>query len=87
MIVEATVTKREQVNVEIDPLKVVSGLHEKWLSKLGMSECYVNQDGNWEHWEDGHGSGNYTTHRAATEDEVVINKSFKTVAEVVKDMK
>ena len=87
MIVDATVTKREQVSVEIDPLKVVSSLHEKWLSSLKMSECYINQEGHWEHWQDGHGSGIYTTHRVATPEETVINKSFLTVFEVVKIIK
>ncbi|MEG0870607.1 MAG: hypothetical protein RSG77_26730 [Hafnia sp.] len=80
MQVEAVVTRREKTTVTVNPKDIIEKYKVRWLAELKMVGCYINTEGTWEEWENtGHGSGLYTTHRKATEEEIKIADAFKTV--------
>jgi hypothetical protein len=79
-------TEVHNVSVEIDPIEVIEQLFNKWkreLPDLPREADYI-QDGYWHDWEDGHGSGITTKHRAATDCEERIYIGFKDMREICK---
>lgn len=59
---------------------------KKVVPKDVMAGSYVNRDGCWEHWEDGHGSGHTTTQRKATEAELSLYQQFRTWSELTQTL-
>ena len=61
-----------------DVIESLSNTFEtKVVPKDVSGGSYINSDGRWELWEDGHGSGYTTTQRAATVEEVALYEKFK----------
>ena len=78
MRVNGTITSVKQESVEVNPSEVVEKIKLDWMKSIDVhSYWYINQEGEWEDWEDTHGSGITTKHRQATTEEMNNWELFK----------
>ena len=72
---------RTVVNVEVDDREVIEAITNIFQKKVTPKDipcgAYVNRDGVWELWEDGHGSGYTSKYRAATPEEATLYGTFR----------
>lgn len=67
------------IEVEIKASDFIRTFRDKWLGKeVGMygDHCFINDNGDWENWEDGPGSGHAVYGRNATQYELEVMESF-----------
>lgn len=80
--VKIQATRTEYLEVEVskrDLFEKAVALVKRTVIPNGIpSDAYINDRGEWEDWEDGHGSGFTTRHRPATEAEA---REFQIVRE------
>lgn len=85
MRMSVEVVKRKTVSVNVKPADVLKQLKREWLISVKHIDEYINKDGVWETWYDtGHGSGMYSTHGIATEQEKEMDKAFSILEGYVK---
>ena len=55
------------------------------VDRLCISDAkYINADGYWELWENGHGSGYTTTYRKATQEEIELEDLIKKTMSILR---
>ncbi len=82
MKVRAEVITRENVDVEINVNDVFTNILSKLRTESNVpSDAYINNNGEWESWDDlgGRGSGLTTVHRPATATERSLYESIAQV--------
>jgi len=85
MKIKGKVTKVHFEGVEVCPEEFLKSLRKKWLSDIEIpSECYINTDGEWESWEDTHGSGAYTQYGKALATDQQVEEAFRTMLGLVR---
>ena len=85
-------THKIQAQIEVHPVDVFQSIAEHLRLYLrnefheDPEEIYINDEGLWEHWTSyPHGSGTTTTFRTATPDEMLLERSIKTIKQELKE--
>jgi hypothetical protein len=81
-------TITEDLEIDVDPCQIVRDLRHQWMVDVSNTKIsdkdpptfgYINHNGQWEHWENGHGSGYTYDYRKATPEEVAMDSLFHTL--------
>lgn len=85
MEVQGTVHKYESVSAVVDPAAILDTIKSKVVATfdIGLKDFglnpYINSNGVWETWENGHGSGYTETYRVSTPEEFQIMVAFDVI--------
>lgn len=86
MEISAIETTSRRVNVSVRLESVFDELRAKLTKSFKVvPQAYVNTSGDWETWEDTHGSGIYRTVRKATAREIKLMNAFNMLKNNIKE--